>query len=78
MSIGASRAHFRGNPDGFHDFLGRRATAQSAARMAADALGTLRHMRDRNRDQLLGLRRNRTFSEHAFAEGLERCSLLGC
>jgi hypothetical protein len=85
MSVSASGAHFRGHPDGFHDFLGRRPMAQSCAGVAADAIWTLRHMGDRNRDQLLGFRSNRTVSEYALAEGSEglgwpRCqsvSLLG-
>ena len=71
MSVSASGAHFRGNPDGFHYFLGCRPMAQSCAGMAADAIWALRHMGDRNRDQLLCLCRNRTFSEHALAEDLE-------
>jgi len=51
--------------------FGRRPMPQSCTGMAADAIRALRHMCNRNRDQLLGLRRNRTFSEHALAERSE-------
>ena len=39
--------------------------------MAADAIRTLRHVRDGHGDQLLCLRGNRPFGEHALAEGSE-------
>src|SRR6187551_296496 len=65
MSVSAPRAHFRGDPDSFHDLLGRRPMPHRCTGMAADAIRALRHMGDRNRDQLLCLCRNRTFSEDA-------------
>jgi hypothetical protein len=53
MRISAPRAHFGRNPNGFHDLLLRGALAQGRLRVPADAIGALRHMRDRNGDELL-------------------------
>src|SRR5687767_8195107 len=78
MSVSAARAHFRSDTDGFHDFLGHSSMPHRRTGMAADAIRALRHMGDRNCDQLLGLRRNRTFSEDAFAKGLEGRGRPGC
>jgi len=51
---------------------------KAGAGMAADAIGTLRHVRDSHRDQLLRFYRHRTFSEHASIEGPERLGRPGC
>lgn len=68
MSVSSARAHFRGDPDSFHDLFGRRPVPHGGACMAADTIRALRHMRDGHRDQLLRLRGNGTFSEYALAE----------
>ena len=68
MSVSAPHAHFRGHPDGFHDLLGRCLMPHRFSDVAADAVWALRHMRNRNRDQLLRLRRKRTVSKNALAE----------
>src|SRR6185437_1505683 len=77
MRISAAGAHFRGDPDGLHDFLARRAMTQRSLGMTANAIGALRHMRHRNGNQLLGLRRQRPTCENLPAEVLKRFFGLG-
>src|SRR6185312_14361178 len=68
MRIRAAGAHLRSDPDRFHDLLAARPLAKRGARMTADAVGTLRHVRDRNGDQLLRFGGKRSFGKHALAE----------
>lgn len=72
VCVGGTRAHFRGNPDGFHDLLATRSVSYRIAGVSTDAIRTLRHMRGRHRYQLLGLRGKGAVSEHALAERTKR------
>jgi signal transduction histidine kinase len=68
----AARPHLGCDPDGLHDFPFARAFAQSRMGVAADAIGALRGVRHRDRDQLLHLARQRALGERGIAEGVER------
>ena len=71
MCIGAAGSHLGGDPDRLHDLLSRGALAKRRFRVAADAIGALRHMRDSDCNQLLGLGRQRPISEDLTAKCLE-------
>src|SRR5215218_2702065 len=72
VGVGASGAHFGGDPDRLHDLRFGGALAQRDPGMAADAVRALGHVRDRHRDQLLRLFRQRAVGEDLLAERLER------
>src|SRR5918999_3742778 len=72
MGVSAARAHLRGDPDRLHQFLRRRAVSQRRLGASFDAVWALRDVRDRDRDQLLGLARQRAIPEHGLAELPER------
>ena len=84
-AVGASGAHLGGHPYRFHQLLTCGAVPECGFGVPLDAVWALRHVRDRNRDQLLGFDRQRTVGEHLTAEGLkgflgvgsQRTSLLG-
>lgn len=71
MSIGASGAHFRGNPNCLHQFLLQGAMPQRRLCMALDAIRTLSDMRDRNSDDLLHSCRKRAIGENFPTERLK-------
>src|SRR4051812_34775370 len=71
VRVGTAGAHLGGHPDRLHDLLLARASALREPRVAADAVGALGGMRDGDRDQLLGLLRQRAVGEHLLAESLE-------
>ena len=72
MRVRASGPHLGGDPDRLHDLLLAGALALSQPRVAADAVRALRHMRDSDRDELLGLLRQRSVGEDLPAEFLKR------
>ena len=72
MRVRGAGAHFSGDPNRFHDFLLGGSLLQRELGVAADAIRTLRHVRDRYRDQLLGLRRQRAVRENLLAERAKR------
>src|SRR5574338_1315524 len=72
MRVRTACAHLGGDPDRFHDLLLGRARFQRGPGVALDAVGTLRGVRHRHRDQLLGDARQRTVREYRAAEILER------
>jgi hypothetical protein len=71
MRVASAGAHFRGDPDRLHDLLRRRSTAHCSSRVAANAIRTLRHVRDSYGNQLLCPGIEGTFREYAFAESAE-------
>ena len=71
MRVSAAGAHLGRDPDRFHQFLRRRPRAQRRLGMAANAVGTLRGVRDGHGDELLGLLRQGAVGEDGLAEGLE-------
>jgi hypothetical protein len=64
------RPHLGRDPDGLHQFLACRAVAECGLGVPLDAIRALRHVRHGNRDQLLGLRRQRAVGEYLAAERL--------
>jgi len=71
VRVGGAGAHFGGDPNRFHQFLFGRPFFQSALRVTTDAIRALGHMRYRDRNELLGLRRQRAIGKHALAERSE-------
>ena len=71
MRVSAASAHLHGDPNRFHHFLLGRAVLHRKLGMAANAVWALGHMRHRDRDQLLGLRRQRAVGEYLLAESFE-------
>jgi hypothetical protein len=55
MRVCSARAHLGCNPGRLHDFLRARAMTQRRLRVTADAIRTLRDVRCRDGDELLGL-----------------------
>ena len=74
MGEGGAGAHFRRDPDRFHQFLMRGALAQRRARVTADAIRALRDVRDRDRDDVLDLGREGSVGEDRLPEFVE-CTL---
>jgi hypothetical protein len=68
VRVGATGAHLRGHPDRLHDLLRARALALGQPGVPADAVRALGGVRDRDRDQLLGLLRQRALGEDRRAE----------
>jgi hypothetical protein len=56
MSVGAPSPHLGGDPNCFHELLWRCTVAQRRFGMPFDAARALRDVRDRDGDDLLGLR----------------------
>ena len=71
MGVGRTRAHLRGDPDGFHDLLGRRTVLESGFRVATDAVRALRDVRHGHGDQLLRAHGQSALGEDALAECAE-------
>ena len=71
MGVGTARAHLRCDPDSVHDLLRRGSMPQRRLGVTANAVGTLSDVCGSDRNQLLGLRRERAFAEDPFAERLE-------
>ena len=55
MGISPTGPHLGRDPDRLHQFLARGTITKGCFRVAVDAIGALRYMRNRNRDELLGL-----------------------
>jgi hypothetical protein len=53
MSIGSAGSHLGSDPDRFHQFLGRCSRAQRCLGVAIDAVRTMRHVGDGDRNDLL-------------------------
>jgi hypothetical protein len=77
MSIGAARTHFGRDPNRLHDLPRRGAVLQSCSRMTANAVWTLRDVRNGDRDQLLRQRGQRAVGENAPCERAKRFGLSG-
>ena len=77
MRISASRPHLGGNPDRLHQFLARGTLAECRLRVSSDAIRALRNMCHRNRDQLLGLCRQRAVGEDFLTERLKSFLYVG-
>lgn len=77
VGVGAAGAHLGRHPDRLHDLAVLGTSALCEPGVAADAVGALRHVRDRHRNQLLGLLRQRPVGEDLFAECLEGVVGLG-
>ncbi len=77
MGVSAAGPHLRRHPDRFHQFFAGCSMPERCLRMAPDAVGALRYMRNRDGNQLLGLRRQRTIGENLLAERLEGLLRLG-
>ena len=60
--------HFGGDPNRFHELLFGRSLFQCELGVSTNAIRALRHVRDRNRNELLGFRRQRTVGKDALAE----------
>lgn len=71
MGIGTTGPHLGCDPNCLHQLLARGALEERGLGVSLDAVGTLRHMGHCNRNQLLGLRRQRAVGKHLAAEGLE-------
>src|SRR5918999_1979518 len=71
MRVSAASAHLRGDPNRFHHLLLGRAVLHRKLGVAANAVRALGHMRHCDRDQLLGLRRQRAVGEYLLAECFE-------
>src|SRR5690606_30263093 len=78
MGIGCPCPHFRGDPDGFHDFLLARSLAHGHWGVRLDAPGALGHMGHSHGDQLLGLFIQNTFLEDRPAEISPGLNLMWC
>ena len=68
MGIGPAGAHLGGDPDGFHDLFRCRTFPDRTPGVPLNAVGTLGHVGDGNRDQLFGFAGKRAISEDGFAE----------
>ena len=68
MRVSAACAHFRGDPNRFHHFLLGRAVVHRKLGVAANAVRTLGNVGHRDRDQLLGLRRQRAVSKNGLTQ----------
>src|SRR5688572_23573764 len=71
MSVGATRAHLRGDPNCLHDFVRRCAMAHRSLGVAAYAIRTLSNVRHCDGNQLLSLNCQGAVGEHALAESCE-------
>ena len=63
--------HLRGDPDRLHQFLVRGALAERGARVALDAIRTLRDVRSCHGDEVLGSGRKRALGEDCRAKIVE-------
>jgi hypothetical protein len=73
MSVGAPSPHLGGDPNCFHELLWCRTVAQRRLGVPLDAVRALGDVRDRDGDDLLGLRGKRPLGEDSLAEGIECC-----
>jgi hypothetical protein len=64
MCIGATGSHFGCHPDGLHEFFWGYAMTHSRFGVATDAIGALRNMGDRHRNQLLSSGGQSAIREH--------------
>ena len=72
MRVRSARPHLSGDPDSFHQLFGGRPFLNCSFGVALNAVGALRHVRDRDRDDLLVLSRQGAFFEDGLAEVAER------
>ncbi len=77
MSKGTARAHLGGDPDRLHDFGLGRSVTMGGLNVPANAVRTLRHVRDSDGDQLLLLGVQGAGRENALAEATPRFFDLG-
>ena len=78
MGIGTPGPHFGCNPDSFHQFFRRCPRAQRRLGVTVDAVGALRHVGDRDRDDLLDLCGKSPIGEDRFAECIKGGLLAWC
>lgn len=71
MGIGTAGAHFRGDPDRFHQFLLGGAVPQRGLGMAPNAVWALGDMRNRDSNDLLHFCLQRTIRKDLLAKGLK-------
>jgi hypothetical protein len=71
MSVSAAGAHFGRHPNGFHQFLRGRSRADCRLGMTVDAVRALRHMGDRDGNDLFDLSRQCAIGKDGFAERIE-------
>src|SRR5437773_2396821 len=68
MRVGSAGPHLGRHPNRFHEFLFGCALLHCEFGVATDAIGTLRYMRDRDRDELLGFRRQCAIGKYVLAK----------